>query len=291
LLVKTYRHFVWRRDPFSHNHLLDEFIAAARPADWVIANGDYSCDTAFVGVSDPASLESAQSCLAKLRDAFGGKFQAVIGDHELGKQSLFGGRGGVRLASWEQSRNALALAPFWKFTIGEYVLIGVTSTLIALPLFEPELLDEERKTWWALREAHLSEVRSAFSNLEKNHRLILFCHDPSALPFLWQDSQIRCKLDTLEMTIIGHLHSELFVRKAKLLSGLPVIRFFGQSVRRISLALNKARFWKGFRVHLCPSLAGIQLLNDGGYVKLTLDPEGKQPAEFSVCRFRTMHPK
>ena len=30
--VKVYRHYIWLRDPFAHNHLLDEFLQKAKPA-------------------------------------------------------------------------------------------------------------------------------------------------------------------------------------------------------------------------------------------------------------------
>ena len=68
--VKVYRHYIWLRDPFAHNHLLDEFLARADAPDVVVTNGDYSCDTEFIGVCDDAAFESARECLAKLRDRF-----------------------------------------------------------------------------------------------------------------------------------------------------------------------------------------------------------------------------
>ena len=83
------------------------------PVDGVIGNGDYSCDSAFIGVSDDAACQSAEECLAKLRAKFGGTFRATIGDHELGKFSLLGARGGMRLASYHRTCNELALEPFW----------------------------------------------------------------------------------------------------------------------------------------------------------------------------------
>src|SRR5258708_4290651 len=89
--VRMYRRFVWMHDPFAHNHLVDQFLAEAVGANYVVANGDYSCDSAFVGVSDAAAFESARQCLTKLRDRFGAKLRSVIGDHELGKTSLFAG--------------------------------------------------------------------------------------------------------------------------------------------------------------------------------------------------------
>src|SRR6185503_7659166 len=112
--VKAYRHHVWLRDPFAHNHLLDEFLNRANSPDWVVTNGDYSCDTEFVGVCDDAAFESARQCLAKLRQRFGARLRSTIGDHELGKMSLFGGKGGLRLASWRRTTAELALPPLWQ---------------------------------------------------------------------------------------------------------------------------------------------------------------------------------
>ena len=56
----------------------------AGDADRVIASGDFSCDSAFVGVSDVAARESALACPGRLRARCGGQFHAVIDDHELG---------------------------------------------------------------------------------------------------------------------------------------------------------------------------------------------------------------
>ena len=112
---------------------LDRFLAEIGPVDYVVANGDYACDTAFVGVSNPGSFQSAQECLDKLRAKFGDRVRFTFGDHELGKLTLFGGNGGMRLASWHCATEQLGLQPFWKLAIGRYLLLGVASPLIALP--------------------------------------------------------------------------------------------------------------------------------------------------------------
>jgi hypothetical protein len=183
-LLKGYRHFVWLRDPLSQNHLLEKFIALGRDFDYVIANGDYSCDTGFCGLSDDAAFESAQECLGKLRQAFGPRFHATFGDHELGKKSLLGDRGGMRLASWHRATEECALKPFWRVDVGRYVLIGVVSSLIALPAMEQDIISEDHGKWERLRELHLHEIRGTFRSLQGHQRIILFCHDPTALPFL-----------------------------------------------------------------------------------------------------------
>jgi len=282
-LVKAYRHFIWLRDPFAHNHLLDAFLARVPVADLVVVNGDLSCDTAFVGLSDDAACESARQCLAKLRGQFGSRLVATLGDHELGKLSLFGGQGGLRLASWERL-GSLELEPLWRREFGSYVLLGVTSTLLAFPIFEPDSLAGERKRWQTLREAHLAEVRDAFARLAPQQRVVLFCHDPTALPFLWREESVRARIRQIELTIIGHFHSNLILWKSRRLAGLPPIRFLGNSIRRMSTALSEARHWRPFNVRLCPSLAGLELLKDGGYVELRLDPQASVPVHFERHR-------
>ena len=99
LAARAWRRWIWLRDPMAHNHRLDRLIAANPGPDHVVANGDFTVDSAFVGVSDDAALESAHQALNRLRQAYGPRLLATIGDHELGKQSLFGGVGGLLLAS------------------------------------------------------------------------------------------------------------------------------------------------------------------------------------------------
>lgn len=284
LFVRFHRRFVWLRDPLSQNYLLDRFIEQARGYDYVIANGDYSCNSAFVGLSDDAACQSASECLQKLRQTFGARLYANFGDHELGKISFFGGRGGMRLASWRRAVDTVHLQPIWRFNIGKYVLLGLVSSLVAFPVYEADCLPEERTEWKRLRQEHLDHVCSAFASLEPKQRLLLFCHDPTALPFLWRDATIRAKLGQIEHTIIGHLHSKLILWKSRLLAGMPRIAFMGHTAKRLSAALSEARHWRHFHVRLCPALAGIQLLNDGGYLSVKIAPDAAEPARF------TFHP-
>lgn len=281
-LVRGYRHFIWRRNPFGHNRVLERFLSEAGEVEGVFINGDYSCDTAFVGVSDAAAYQSADECLNLLRHRFGSKLRLTIGDHELGKTSLFGEQGGLRLASWRRTVEGLAMPPFWELAFGRYLFVGVTSALLALPIFEPEALLDEIDEWRALRREHLERIRACFGALRPEQRVILFCHDPTALPFLWREDSVRSKLDQVCRTVIGHLHSNLFLWKSRLLAGMPTVRFLGTSIRRMSSALNEARVWQSFRVQLCPALAGIQLLKDGGFLELKLDEEGRHPIQCHV---------
>jgi len=281
-LARFYRHYIWLRHPLRQNHLLDRFLERAGSCDYVIANGDYSCNSAFVGLSDDAACQSARECLQKLRQRFGANLRANFGDHELGKLTMFGGRGGMRLASWRRAQAELGLQPFWQLEIGNYVLLGFVSSLVALPVLEADMLPAERPEWEQLRAEHLAQIRRAFAALQPRQRVLLFCHDPTALPFLWREEAVRARLPQIEQTIIGHLHSNLVLWKSRLLAGMPQIGFLGHTGRRLSAALNQARHWRPFHVRLCPALAGIELLKDGGYYTVELDPDAHQPARFCL---------
>jgi hypothetical protein len=283
--AQTYRHLVWMRHPLQQGRQLDRFLREVPAVDYAIVNGDYSCDSAFVGVSDPASLESAEECLGKLRAKFGDRARFTFGDHDLGKLTLFGGKGGMRLASWQAATQKLSLEPFWKLSLGNYLLIGITSTLVALPACQPDTLPDEWPEWQRLRETHLAEIRAAFDSLQPAQRVLLFCHDPTALPFLAKEESVQRRLPQIERTILGHLHTKVVYWNSRILSGIPPIHFFGRSVGRMTAALNRASQWWQFRPLLCPSLAGTELFNDGGYYTVQLDSTAKRPARFE---FRSM---
>jgi hypothetical protein len=278
------RRFIWQRSPLRQNHLLQAFLRQAGPLDFVVANGDYSCDSSFVGVSDDAACQSARECLALLRERFGPNLRANFGDHELGKLSFFGTQGGMRLASWLRATRELELLPFWQKALGNYVLMGIVSSLVALPMFEPDMLPEERPEWERLRAGHIAEIRGAFAALQPAQRVLLFCHDPSALPFLLREEPVQSRLPQIEHTIVGHLHSQLVLRQSRLLAGMPPLPFLGHTAARYSAALRQARLWRPFRVRLCPSLAGLELLKDGGFYTVQLDCQANRPARFLFHR-------
>ncbi len=284
LALRAYRSLIWLRDPFAHNHLLSRFIAAAGDHDRVVANGDYSCDSGFIGVADEAAFGSARLCLDQLRAAFRDRFQATIGDHEIGKKSMGSGRGGLRLASLARATHELQLQPIWREEIGSYLLLGIASPLAALPVYESETLPGEREQWRHLHRSHLEQIEGVFRSLHPKQRMILFCHDPSALPFLCRQTVIREKLPQVEHTIIGHLHSNLVLRNSRWLTGLPPISFLGHTIRRLSAAMAEARCWRLFNLSLCPSLAGLQLLKDGGYCTLDLHPDDTKPSRLRTHR-------
>ena len=284
--VYLFRRFVWMKDPHGQNHLLDRAIEEIEGADFVVANGDYSCDTAFVGVSDEPAFDSADQCLTKLRGAFGERLLLTMGDHELGKTSIFGGVGGLRLESWERVRHDLEIEPLWTRQLGSYLLIGVSSPIIAFPVYEPEAKPKERPIWWRIRDNYMRELGAIFENLHPQQRVILFCHDPTALPFLYDLKAIRSRIHQIQSTVIGHLHTNLVYWMSKTLAGVPQIGCFGNSVRRYTEALNRADCWTVFKVQLCPSLAGTQLLKDGGFYRMKLDMEGLTPIQFEFSRLK-----
>ena len=285
MVVRFYRNYIWLRDPFAHNELLERVLHPAEEPDLAISNGDYSCDSAFIGVADPAARESARLCLGKLRDRYDGKFRAIYGDHELGKVSLCGGRGGLRLESLRVAQAELCLEPFWTERIGRYVLIGMTSTLAAMPVYVGEALPEERGQWTERAREHVSRIEAAFAQLSGEDRVLLFCHDPTALPYLWELDVVRERVGQIERTIIGHLHSKLILQQSQVLCLLPRIAFLGTAIKRISSGLSRARTWRHFKPLLCPSLAGIELFKRGGYYTAEIDPGAEHPASFRLQSF------
>lgn len=284
LLVRAYRRFFWLADPLAHNHLFDDFLLRAAKAEHVVANGDYSCDTAFVGLADDAALASASTVVGRLRAAFAPRLDVNYGDHELGKMSLFGGAGGLRFRSWHRCAVELDLRPLWHRRIGSIVLIGVVSSLVALPVFAPETLADELPEWKRLRQGHLAELQTVLDSLTPRERIILFVHDPTALPFLWREPALRARVAQIEMTIIGHLHTPVIYWNSRWLAGLPPVRCLGTSIRRMSEALHDGRLWKPFHVRLVPSLTGCQLLKDGGFGWLEIDPDARRPAQLEIER-------
>jgi hypothetical protein len=280
IVLRNYRKFIWLRDPFAHNDLLHRVLDPGLEPDLAIANGDFSCDTAFIGVADPAARQSAQLCLGKLRQRYGERFAATIGDHELGKVSMAGGRGGIRLESLRLAQEDLGLETCWTRRLGRYVLIGMTSTLAAIDVYGREALPEEEPQWREIAREHKRALAVLFNQLRDDDRVLLFCHDPTALPCLWEIGEVRRRAAQIERTIIGHLHTELVLWQSRLLGGMPAIGWCGPTVRRLTLALAKAKVWRHFNVLLCPNLAGVELLKRGGFYLADIDPDARRPAQF-----------
>ncbi len=283
LPVWFFRRFFWQGAPMAQNHFLDHVLASTsgnHNFDLVVVNGDFTSDTRFIGVADDAAFESAKICIEKIKSVFGDTFQPVYGDHEIGKMSLFGGQGGPLIRSWRRTKDELGIEPCWRRQLGNYVVMGVTSTVLAQPVYEAEMLSEELDEWNSIREQHISEINVILEDLQPEQRLIIFCHDPTALNALIHDTHLQQKLNQVETTFIGHLHSPLILSAARMLAGMPTIRFLGNSIRRMSQALNAAREWECLNLRICPSINGIRLLRDGGYYTLSLDPAAKSPVKY-----------
>ncbi len=271
--MHAWDHWFWMRDPFAHNAMLDDFIAQVPATHRVVANGDYACDAACVGMADAAAVESASLCLGKLRAAFAGRLQTVLGDHELGKKSFIGGRGGLCLEAWHVATGGLQLKTLWIERLGNLVLLGVTSSLVGLELLRRDAPDADWPDWQRLRAEHIAAIADVFRSLNPSERVVLFCHDPSALPFLLDVPEVAGRKDRIECTVVGHLHSPLVFAASRCLAGAPHVRFLGTTVQRWSSALNRARRWKPFKTILCPAMAGIELTGSGGWLELSLDDE------------------
>lgn len=281
---RLYRRHVWLADSMAHNGKLGDILQQVPGPDRVVANGDFTLDTGFVGISDDAALESAGEVLAMLRGAYGDGVMAVMGDHEIGKKSFMGGAGGVRRASLERAESELGIPRLWHEDFAGWRWIGVTSTLAGWPVFREETPEDELEWWERAHREHLGEIEERFRG-GGSRRILLFCHDPTALPFLMRLPGVREALPRVAATVIGHLHTPLVLGVGRMLAGMPRVTGAGHTVRRISTALNEARCWKAFRVVLCPSPPGIQLLKDGGY--LTTDwPPTRDTVEFRRHRLK-----
>ncbi|HTI71947.1 MAG TPA: metallophosphoesterase [Candidatus Limnocylindria bacterium] len=270
IITRTWGHYFWLRDPFGHNHRLSEIVEKHPAPDWVVVNGDYTVDTAFVGVSDGAAFASASQCLMDLRKAWPRKLLLNIGDHDLGKKSLFGGIGGLRLKSLQRMVGPLDVPLAWVQDIGHFRLIGLASSVAALAVFREEILPAEYSGWEDAHHQLLSSVREAFLSASPKQRILLFVHDPSALPTLYRERTIRERLGQIEATVIGHLHSPAVLKTARMLAGFPSISWLGHTTRRYSRALRESRCWREFKVILCPSPTGMQIFKDGGYLVASL---------------------
>jgi hypothetical protein len=49
IFPRLYQDFIWLRNPLDQGPQLDRFLNEIGSVDYVIANGDYSCDSGFVG--------------------------------------------------------------------------------------------------------------------------------------------------------------------------------------------------------------------------------------------------
>ncbi len=244
--------------------------------DWVIANGDYGGDHGGVGVSDDATFESAHGVIRAIRRRFRDRCRFVFGDHDLGKYSTLLRGGGIRLSSLERGEKRLGIPSFWHEVDEDFHLIGVNSSLFTLDQFLPEALVHEIPEWERRRTRHHEEVSQAFSSLPARARVLLFCHDPSALHTLSHLPAVRERLGQVERTIIGHLHSPGLLQLARLLPRKPgAWRPRYPVARIIAHGLEGVQSWAQFRPVVCPSTFGTGHHIRGGLLFIEKGSDGR----------------
>lgn len=264
-------HLKWRHTAFLQ--ALNE-VAEWNP-DWVVANGDYGGDLGGVGLSHRATLDSARLVVELIRARFPDRCRFVFGDHDLGKYSTLLREGGIRLSSLELGEKELQIPSFWHEVDDEFHLIGVNSSLFTLDLFLPEAIADEVPEWRRRRDAHIAQVTHAFERLPAKARVVLFCHDPSALTVLSGLPVIRRRLPQIELTVIGHLHSPTLLRLARYAARLSGLKPRYPVARIVAKGLAGARHWKLFNPVVCPSTFGTGHHVAGGILVVSCDPDGK----------------
>jgi hypothetical protein len=244
--------------------------------EWIIANGDYGGDTGGIGLSDAHTFESVSGVVDMLRERFEKRIRFIFGDHDLGKYSTVLREGGIRLESLELGEKKLGIPSFWHEIDDDIHLIGINSSLFTLDLFLPEALVDEIPEWRRRRDEHIAQVSHAFDGLPKNARVLLFCHDPSALAALSQVPVVIGRLSHIEMTVIGHLHAPGLLKLAKFVPTrakkwrpkYPVARILAHS-------LEGVQSWKMFKPVACPSTFGAGHHMHGGVLFIEKDERGK----------------
>lgn len=263
-------HLEWRHTAFLR--ALDE-VDAFGP-EWVIANGDYGGDFGGVGLSHAATFDSAALVLDQIRRRFPERSRFVFGDHDLGKYSTVLREGGIRLRSLEAGEQHLGIPSFWHEVDEGYHLIGVNSSLFTLDLFLPEALAEEVPEWQRRRTSHIEQVVGAFEALPRGDRVILFCHDPSALTALSQMPAIRRCLPQVALTVIGHLHSPTLLAFARYGARLSKWKPQYPVARIVASGLEGVRNWAPFNPVVCPSTFGTGHHVAGGLLFIENGPDG-----------------
>jgi hypothetical protein len=261
-----------------------EIIDEHQP-DLVILNGDYGGDHEGVGLSDDHTFDSAALVIDMVRDIFPDRSRLVFGDHDLGKYNTLRGRGGIRLASLHRGEDLLGIESFWQHPFGRYHLIGVNSSLLTLALFQPEALPEEWEEWQRLRQEHARQIEDAFQGLSDDARVVLFCHDPSALSEVASLPAVAARAPQILRTIVGHVHTPVLLQMNRLLRHAPLIKTRYPIARIISQGAKGSRTWKMFHPLVCPSTFGVGNHISGGVLFLTGD-ETHQPLAAERRRIR-----
>ena len=271
----------WHWDPDSRHscfmHAL-EMVDEFQP-DWVILNGDYGGDHEGVGLSDDHTFESAALVVNTVRDVFEDRARFLFGDHDIGKYNTNRRRGGIRLLSLNRGELELGIESFWQIDLAAFHMIGVNSSLLTLDMFLPEALDDEVMVWERLRDDHLRQVAEAFDRLPAQARIVLFCHDPSALSRLAELPEVQRRQSQILRTVVGHLHTPSLMTFNRLLRYLPVLPAPNYPLARIvSHGAQGARAWKAFRPEVCPSTYGVGNHVAGGVLFLEGNGEGELAA-------------
>jgi hypothetical protein len=131
-------------------------------------------------------------------------------------------------------------------------------------------------------------VIKAFEALPRRARVILFCHDPSALDVLGRLPVVQSKLSQIALTVIGHLHSPglLWVaRRAARLGSRWTPRY--PVARIVAKGLAGVRSWELFHPVVCPSTFGTGHLAAGGLLLIEDDSRGQLVAH--RCRIHRRH--
>lgn len=251
-----------------------EDIQAYHP-DWVIANGDYGGDAGGVGLSDEATYESAAGVITLIREIFPERCHFIFGDHDIGKYSTAMQQGGIRLASLDLGEQRLGIRSFWHERVDDMDVIGVNSSLITLDHFLPEALTDEIPEWKRRKAEHERVVTEAFASLSADARVILCCHDPSALGVLVQNPVIEQRLPQLELTVLGHLHEPRLLYLAQNMPLLPNWKPKYPVARIISEGIRSAHVWARFNPIVCPSPFGTGHHLSGGVLFIEKDSTGR----------------
>lgn len=243
--------------------------------DWLIANGDYAGDAGGVGLSDEATYESAAGVITLIREIFPDRCHFIFGDHDIGKYSTAMQQGGIRLASLDLGEQKLGIRSFWHERVGDIDVLGVNSSLITLDHFLPEALTDEIPEWKRRKAVHEAQVTEAFESLDPDARVILFCHDPSALGILIQNPAIEKRLSCIEMTVLGHLHEPRLLTLVQKMPILPLWKPKYPVARIITEGIKSAKTWARFNPIVCPSPFGAGNHLSGGVLFIEMDPTGR----------------
>jgi hypothetical protein len=112
--------------------------------------------------------------------------------------------------------------------------------------------------------------------LPNKARILLFCHDPSALHALSQLRPVRNRVGQIEMTIIGHLHAPSLLKLARLVpKGASAWRPKYPVARIIAHGLSGVSSWRIFKPVVCPSTFGAGHHLRGGLLFIEKDAKGK----------------